>query len=148
MKTMSLLLVLVSASVIQAQEIKFFSEKDQLVYDNSLTPNGWIKVYKDAFVGYVDEAGVEVVPPVYDSIEPFGDFHPDLALTVKGPLLGFIDTDGNAVVEPIYESIQKTVNPAWFLVQRDGLFGVIDASGSEIIKTVYSQIDIPMVTNK
>jgi len=106
-------------------------------------PSGWTKVYRDNKMGYIDETGMEIIPPVYDSIGDFGEYCTDMAIVTKNGLIGLIDTDGNEMVRVQYEMIAKTdkFKVGWIMVMKDKLYGYIDCSGDEIVKPIYSKIE-------
>lgn len=106
-------------------------------------PKGWTKVYQDNRIGYIDEAGLEIIPPVYDSIGDFGEYCTDMAIVTKNGLMGLIDTDGNEMASVQYEMIAKTdkFKVGWIMVMKDKLYGYIDCSGQEIVNPVYSKIE-------
>lgn len=106
-------------------------------------PKGWTKIYHDNLTGYLDETGLEIIPPVYDSIGDFGEYCTDMAIVTKNGLMGLIDTDGNEMVRVQYEMIAKTdkFKVGWIMVMKDKLYGYIDCSGDEIVKPSYSKIE-------
>lgn len=106
-------------------------------------PSGWTKVYRDSKMGYIDETGMEIIAPVYDSIGDFGEYCTDMAIVTKDGLMGLVDTDGNEMVRPLYELITKTdkFKVGWIMVKRNNLYGYIDCSGEEIVKPAYSKIE-------
>lgn len=114
--------------------------------ENAMTnkvPSGWTKVYRDNKMGYIDESGLEIIPPVYDSIGDFGEYCSDMAIVTKDGLIGLVDTDGNEMVRPLYEMIAKTekFKAGWIMIKKDSLYGYIDCSGEEIVKPAYSKIE-------
>ena len=106
-------------------------------------PSGWTKVFRDNRIGYIDETGLEIIPPIYDSIGDFGEYCTDIAIVTKDALTGLVNTDGYEVASPQYELIAKTdkFKEGWIMVKRDGLYGYIDCTGDEIVKPVYSKIE-------
>lgn len=106
-------------------------------------PSGWTKVYRDNKIGYLDETGMEIIAPVYDSIGDFGEYCTDMAIVTKDGLMGLVDTDGNEMVRPLYQLIAKTdkFKVGWIMVKKGSLYGYIDCSGEEIVKPAYSKIE-------
>jgi len=115
------------------------------INQDELTANywDWIKVYRNSQVGYIDQYGVEVVAPVYDSIHKFGTHKKDWALTQSDGLYGFIDDQGNDVVLVQYEQINTfgEYQDGWALVKKEGYFGFIDESGTEVVIPQYDRIE-------
>lgn len=106
-------------------------------------PPGWTKIYHDNKIGYLDESGLEIIAPVYDSIGDFGEYCTNMAIVTKDGLMGLVDTDGNEIAGTLYETITKTdkFKVGWIMVKRDSLYGYIDCSGEEIVKPAYSKIE-------
>jgi len=106
-------------------------------------PSGWTKVYRDNKAGYIDETGMEIIAPIYDSIGDFGEYCSDMAIVTKDALMGLVNTEGYEVARPQYELISKTdkFKDGWIMVKKDGLYGYIDCDGEEIVKPVYSKIE-------
>lgn len=136
MKKVILLLFFVFTASATAQVIEVG------IGNKSLTAD-WIKVYKDGKMGYVNDMGEEIVPPVYDEIGQFGDYCESMAIVKKENLLGLIDIDGNLVADVIYDEIGKLgeYNKDWILVKLDGLYGFIDCSGTVIVEPAYTEIE-------
>jgi len=129
---------LLTATLLTLSLIVWAQEKTQ-----SKMPSAWPKVYRDNSIGYIDETGLEIIPPVYDSIGDFGEYCTDMAIVTKNGLMGLIDTDGNEMVSVQYEMIAKTDNfkVGWLMVMKNNLYGYIDCSGQEILKPVYTKIE-------
>jgi len=129
---------LLTATLLTLSLIVWAQEKTQ-----SKMPSGWTKVYRDNSIGYIDETGLEIIPPVYDSIGDFGEYCTDMAVVTKNGFMGLIDTDGNEMVSVQYEMIAKTdkFKVGWIMVMKDNLYGYIDCSGQEIVKPIYTKIE-------
>lgn len=130
--------ILLTTTLLTLSLIAYAQEKTQ-----SKTPPGWTKVYRGDQIGYLDETGMEIIAPVYDSIGDFGEYCSDMAIVTKNGLMGLIDTDGNEMIRPQYELISKTdkFKDGWIMVMKDNLYGYIDCSGEEIVKPVYTKIE-------
>lgn len=113
------------------------------VYKNTLPQPEWVQVQKDGLIGYIDESGNEIVPPVYTNIGVFGDYIEGWALVEKDGLLGFIDVTGEEIVPPKYNTIGQSGNikKGWLLVSKDGYYGFINESGEEIVKPEYEEVE-------
>ena len=112
-------------------------------------PEGWIKVQKDGFTGYIDETGDEIVPAIYEDIRDFGTYCQDTAVIVKDGFMGLIDLQGMILCKPQYETlIQSNKFPnGWIMVQKDGFYGFIDCDGQETVKPVYEKIEAAIINN-
>lgn len=112
-------------------------------------PQGWIKVQKNGFTGFIDETGQEIVPAVYDDVRDFGTYCPDTAVIVKDGFMGLIDLQGVIVSEPQYETlIQSNKFPnGWIMIQKDSFYGFIDCNGQETVKPVYEEIGAAITNN-
>lgn len=94
---------------------------------------GWALVSKDGLYGFIDESGIEVVPPAYDFIGKFGAHgREDWALVSRNGLYGFIDRNGIEVVPLKYDMIDKFKKKR-AIVHKNGRQGIIDADGIEIV---------------
>ncbi len=103
----------------------------------------WLQIQKDGFIGYIDESGNEIVPPVYNNIGTFGDYVEGWALVEKEGLTGFIDLSGEEIVPPQYDMIGRSgeLKEGWLLVSKDGLYGFIDETGEEVVKPEYEAVE-------
>ncbi|AWH84006.1 hypothetical protein HYN59_02270 [Flavobacterium album] len=112
--------------------------------------SSWVKVYNEGLMGYLDETGQEIIPPVYEETGRFGEYCINMAVVRKDELYGLIDTDGNVVAEAQYDMIGREgeYKPGWILVQREGLYGFIDRSGEEIVTPAYTEIGVKSDTLK
>ena len=114
-----------------------------LQLNNSLLQTEWVQIQKNGLIGYIDESGNEIVPPVYTNIGVFGDYVEGWALVEKDGLLGFIDVTGEEIVPAKYDTIGQSGNirKGWLLVSKDGYYGFIDESGEEIVKPEYEAVE-------
>jgi hypothetical protein len=92
-------------------------------------------VKSDERFGLINESGIEVIPPKYNSIEDYDKAHPNWAKVELENLFGFVDRNGKIVVEPKYELIKEynEYNQGWALVKKDGRFGFINNDGKEVV---------------
>ncbi len=90
--------------------------------------------------GFVDEEGVEVIPPHFESadIAGFADGS-GLARVGDGGKVGLIDLDGKIVVGPRYDYIGKFVD-GFAVVGVGGHFGLINVAGHETIAPRYQSL--------
>ena len=107
-------------------------------------PTSWLKIQKDGYIGYIDDEGMEIIPPVYEEIGEPGDYQENWILVVKDGYMGFVDLEGKVVVEPQYEMIGRKgeYKENWYLVRKDGFYGFINPKGEEVVKPVYEEIEI------
>ncbi len=90
--------------------------------------------------GFVDEEGVEVIPPHFESadIAGFADGS-GLARVGDGGKVGLIDLDGKIVVGPRYDYIGKFVD-GFAVIGVGGHFGLINVAGHETIAPRYQSL--------
>ena len=65
----------------------------------------WLK--KNGKYGFINDDGKEVVPPIYDRINKFGEYVKDWAKVELNGQKGFISSDGNIIVPLKYSEIEK-----------------------------------------
>lgn len=137
--------VLFTLNLAAQASVSVYVQASTIYADTLNAPNGWIRVYKDMYVGYINEEGEEIVPAVYDEIGSFNTYTDGWALVTKNGLMGFIDIDGNEVVRPQYESIGSfdEYREGWLLVGRNGYIGFIDKDGNEVVAPQYTDIAPP-----
>ena len=75
-------------------------------------------VKSDEKFGIINESGIEIVPPKYNSIEEFDKMHPNWAKVELNNLFGFVDKNGKIVVEPKYQTVENydNYNAGWALL--------------------------------
>jgi len=134
---------------LSAGSLAAHAQKDQIPFKSFTSfekPSEWIIVYaEDGLMGYLDSAGKEVVPAIYENIHPFGEYKENWARveTLEG-LTGFIDSTGKVVVEPKYEYIEKfgAYKADWALVSVYDHYGFINTKGEEVVAPIYAEIPI------
>jgi len=109
-------------------------------------------------IGFSNEEGIEVIPPIYDNVFPFID---GMAIVEKNLRAGVINTSGELIVPCEYDlitltdgllSVYKLIYPdqnpkGTFLKNPDGIKwipaykGIIDRNGRIIIPCEYHNID-------
>ena len=102
----------------------------------------WLK--KNGKYGFINDDGKEVVPPIYDRINKFGEYVKDWAKVELNGQKGFISSDGNIIVPLKYSEIEKfdVVRKNWALVKdKNEKMGFIDKTGKEIIPVQYDSIE-------
>lgn len=104
---------------------------------------------KDGKRGFIDKAGKEVIPCVYDMIEfinPVGDggiaqiqyadyFYEGIACVKKDGKWGYINTKGEEVIPFKYEEA-KLFSEGLAPVKKDGIWGYVDTKGNDTFKGV------------
>lgn len=140
MKKIFIIALLTFTAIGNAQQVEANTEN---------IPEGWIKVQKDGYTGYIDDTGAEIVPAIYDEIGDFGTYCQDTAVIVQNGLMGLIDLQGMILCKPQYETLlQSNKFPnAWIMVQKDGFYGFIDCEGQETVKPVYEKIEAAITNN-
>ena len=89
--------------------------------------------------GYINEAGDEVVPLIYDYSHDFSEGRAGVSLYGKDKKnvlyskYGFIDKAGKVVIPLMYEKIYLGFNDGWAAVQLNGKWGYIDTSGKTVL---------------
>lgn len=106
-----------------------------VIFEYGKIHSEWAMVEKDGLLGFIDEDGYEIVPPIYNGISPFDEFRNGWAMVEKDGLLGFIDEDGEEIVKPKYTKIFPfgEDHAEWAMVEINGKFGFIDQYGDERI---------------
>ena len=107
-------------------------------------PSNWLKIQKDGYIGYIDNEGMEIIPPVYEEIGKPGEYQENWLMVIKDGYIGFVDLEGKVVVQPQYETIGKRgeYKENWYLVRKDGFYGFINTVGEEVVKPVYEEIEL------
>lgn len=144
MKKIATLILFLTIHLAHAQEIAFANLSTENESKGYL-PEGWLRVHKYGYTGYIDGNGKEIVPAQYDHVGMFGVYKDNWALVGIGDLMGFINTDGDVVVEPQYDGIGKfgEYREGWLQVFKNGYIGFIDENGLEVVKPVYTEIALP-----
>ncbi len=89
--------------------------------------------------GYINEAGEEVVPLIYDYSQDFREGRACVSLYAKDKKnllyskFGFINKSGNVVVPIIYEKVYLGFDHGWALVKLEGKWGYIDTLGKTVL---------------
>jgi hypothetical protein len=86
---------------------------------------GFAAVRRSGSWGYVNEAGVLAIPPIYHQA---GDFSEGLAAVQSGGMYGYIDTSGKVTLIPAFERAKAfsqgvapvRVNGMWHFIDRQG----------------------------
>lgn len=94
---------------------------------------GLCAVEKGDRSGYIDRAGIEIIPCEF---EYAGAFREELASIMKGDLYGLIDKAGDVVLPPTYSSISHFSEGLAAVGTKEG-FGFIDKSGNQVIPCRY-----------
>lgn len=97
--------------------------------------SGLMRVYRDGYVGYVDENGKEVITPIYENIVDAGNISKTWVLVGKNGLLGIVDHNGVEILPPEYEMIgQISQYPeGWFITCKNGHYNYVDSNGRETL---------------
>jgi hypothetical protein len=86
--------------------------------------------------GFLNNKGVEVVPPRYKDTRQFYEGMAAVKLIDKW---GFIDKNGNEVIEAVYQDV-KDFSENLAAVRLDNKWGFIDKAGKEIIARKYQSV--------
>ncbi len=173
MKTKTLFTIcflFLGAVTVKAQQLKPFEDSNQkwgyknasgnvvvkpkYTSVNNRFHEGMASVAIDGKIGFINDKGVEIVPPKYDGVDEFAD---GLALVnlggkwpedpnapnVQGGKWGYIDKTGKEVIPLIYDEIRKFKNGK--VVVSIGKYpnrkaGMIDNTGKEIVPLKYKTL--------
>ena len=89
--------------------------------------------------GYINEAGEEVIPLIYDYSRDFSEGRACVSVYGKDKKnvlytkFGFIDTSGKVIIPIIYEKIYSGFDHGWAVVQLNGKWGYIDTLGKTVL---------------
>lgn len=114
------------------------------VFGAGMADYDYVDEYKDGFAavqkqdkwGFVNEAGEEVVPPIYDGI---CDFENGFAAVEKQGKWGFINEAAEEITPLIYKDVYNFWN-GFAGVVRDGKIGFINEAGKEVVPPTYDGI--------
>ncbi|WP_179281038.1 WG repeat-containing protein [Paenibacillus sp. XY044] len=106
--------------------------------------NGLATVREDGKYGLIDQAGVWIVPPTYDSIRPFSEHR---AIVTEGDAYRLIDEQGKVVTRRAYSYISDMREGRSVFRGTDhagetkhpGRYGYLDSQGYEIIPARYGE---------
>ncbi len=90
--------------------------------------------------GWVDNQGVERVPPQYDDIR--FDGAADALIVTKGSSNGLLSLDGRVIFEPIYDTISN-FGDGWFATHRADEERLMDSRGEWLIVPDERRADTP-----
>ena len=100
--------------------------------------DGMERIIVNGKMGFVNESGIEVVPPIYDWAGDFSDGLAEIQLDGKW---GFIDKSGDPVVPPKYDEISWAgFTDGLVAVAVDGKWGFVDLTGAEIVTPKYDDV--------
>ena len=92
--------------------------------------DGMSRIFRNGKVGFADEDGVEVIPPIYCYAD---DFEEGRAIVSNESMkMGVIDKSGNIVVPLIYDDISFDVEQALFFACKGKMLCVLDYCGEEL----------------
>ncbi len=101
-------------------------------------PDDKIKLFrKERKRGYIDIAGKEIIPCIYDDAWSFSK---GLAKVMKNGKWGYIDKTGKEIIPCIYDSTYK-FSEGLAEVKKNGKWGYIDKTGKEVIPCIYDEAD-------
>ena len=150
------------ALVVKEDSIMFINKEGEVVLsdiNSKYEINRWfipefsnglaLVMTKDGKCGFIDKAGKEVIPCVYDKIEfinPVGDggiaqiqyadyFSEGIACVKKDGKWGYINTKGEEVIPFEYEEA-KLFSEGLAPVKKDGIWGYVDMKGNDTFKGV------------
>lgn len=104
--------------------------------DGEVLNNGMLVYRRNRLYGMVNRAGVEVLPPAYETINGVdADFAPVtrfISMQQKGRW-GLADSSGRILVQPGYDEALTVVFDSLFTTQKDGLHVLLNAAGKHLL---------------
>jgi hypothetical protein len=79
--------------------------------------------------GFIDGAGKEVIPAMYEQV---GYFSEDLAPVVLNKKIGFINKQAKIVIEPQFDGMVKPFTNGLAVMSKDGVQIRIDKNGKGV----------------
>lgn len=98
----------------------------------------YVVVKKNRRLGLLSWCGEQVLRPLYNEIQPFGNH--SFRVNFEGSW-GVVDGSDTPVIPMAYEYISPLIGPVC-LVKQAGRFGVFNASGKELVPNAYNRIEL------
>lgn len=101
------------------------------------------------FVGYVDQKGNTLIPPVYSAIFKFEEAYTarkGLALLIRQGLRGYADHSGKVILPAEYEQIEG-LEEAWekqaglVRIRKGGLIGYLNHLGQPLLNPAFEEVE-------
>ena len=105
-----------------------FPLKKTIIHEIELLNKPLIKIKVNELYGYLDTAGLEVIPARF---EEAGEFSEGLCLASENDRFGFIDKNGNWVIYPAFDEVENFVEGVSIVKQKEKFF-LIDRTGTKI----------------
>ena len=122
------------------------AQKASEANSNTIDTSGWIKVYNNNKIGYLNKEGKEIIPAIYDEISESPTYYNNLLMVERDGLIGFVDSNGKEIITPKYEMVGPINNLNWLMVKKDGVFGFVDNTGNEVVAPKYTSLSIKTFT--
>jgi hypothetical protein len=106
------------------------------LYNDRLFSEGLLPIKYKNLYGFINTAGEEVLPPIYDEAKKFSE---GLAPVRMGELWGVINKQGRLVVPFLYDNIHNFEH-GQAIIESKRSFGMIDQTGKQIVKPQYDDI--------
>jgi hypothetical protein len=133
-RTYTLLLLSVISYYAKAQSPNF-------IYDRAGSfKDGMAPVYKGNNIGFIDKAGKEVVPVIYEEDYIPDEFTDGVAIVTKNGLSGLIDKTGKLIVACEYKKIGEFSEGVAEAYKENGKVGFIDKQGKAITPFQYGTL--------
>lgn len=100
--------------------------------------NGFASVRNGEKWGFINTEGKEVIPCIYDIVQPFND---GLAAVLKNNKWGYVNTKGELVIPCIYESAQD-FSEGLAAVTKNGKEGFVNTKGEVAIPLKFEECGI------
>lgn len=99
--------------------------------------NGMIRVYSpDRKIGYLDIAGNEIVPVIYNSIGNLHDSEVPVQVSI-GDKYGALDPTTHEVIIPVEYDVLNPFDEGYATVRKDEKWGVLDIKGNVTAPLIY-----------
>ncbi len=119
------------------EAIQNIKENGQVFYSDNI-----LKVSKDGKFGLINLSGKELVPCLYDSIEPI-KYVTNSFVTEKNGKFGLVDNGGDVIIENKYteiNSLTKEYENGYIVKDENGKFGIINYNKKQVLECKYDEI--------
>lgn len=138
-----------TSSAINNKKEKQYTEYDNVESIQNIVKNGNIvyfdntlRVTKDGKFGLINFVGKELLPCVYDSIEPIKYLKNSL-ITIKDGKKGLVDNSGNIIIDNNYAEIEALTDKyenGYIVKDESGKYGLINYNKKQILECDYKEI--------
>lgn len=130
---------------------KILGEFDSIKPINNEFVNGFMKVYQDEKIGFMNKKGKIISKKSYEEASDFASY--GYAVVSNDKQYGVISKNGNEVIklnydeitllnEDIFNTIKIRTGEEVFIFRVNDKYGIINSKGKILIKPIYSSFDI------